>query len=141
MPIKFSAKNKKEFRSLGVITVYLFGSRAQSVAGPLSDYDYAVLLAQPSILKNYRAKAHLYDAIYDILSPLSPRTLDNDVIDIVFLQSGVSLELQANVVKHSIVLFDDDPDSRADYEAQVMIRFADVKPILHQIDQAILARI
>ena len=141
MSIEFFAEDKNKLRSLGVTTLYLFGSRAQGVAGPLSDYDYAVLLREPSALKDYRAKGNLYDAIYDLLSPVSPRTLKNDVIDIVFLQSGVSLELQANVVRHSIVIFDDDPDSRADYEAQVMVRFADFKPVLNQIDHAILERI
>ncbi|OGQ44559.1 MAG: hypothetical protein A3H42_06175 [Deltaproteobacteria bacterium RIFCSPLOWO2_02_FULL_46_8] len=136
-PISLSGKQRQRLRDLGVVTLYLFGSRAQGVAGSLSDYDYGVLTST----KGHKSGDDLYMALYDFLSPISPRTLKNDVIDIVFLQSGVSLELQANVVEHGVVLFDDDPDLRAEYEAQVMMRMADIRPMLQGIDQAILQRI
>lgn len=139
--INLQDDDKNALRKLGVAALYLFGSRAAGVEGPLSDYDFGILLKDSSLVKPGNDTQKLYQALYDFLSPLCPRTLENDVIDIIFLQSGVSLELQAHIVRDGKVLFDENPILRADYEAQVMMRMADFQPILNIFDQAILDRI
>lgn len=142
MKFRLTKKQQEHLRKLGVSTLYVFGSHAQGVAGPLSDYDFAVLLEDPTCVKFGVDKMDLYNALYDILTELIPSGRSEPaVVDIVFLQSGVSLELQANVVKHGQALFDENPRGRADYEAQVMTRMADMRPIMNMIDKAILERI
>ncbi len=74
-PIPLAALEKT-----GAQAVYLFGSRAQGKESPLSDYDYAVLLKE----KGHSKGDPLYFQFYNLLSEISPRTLKNDVIDILF---------------------------------------------------------
>lgn len=142
MAIRLKKTDKNRLRELGVSTLYLFGSHAQDTAGPLSDIDVAVLLHDPVRVKPGISTMPLYLKLYNLLSDLiPPGAAEPTTIDIVLLQSGVSLELQANVVKYGKVLLDDDPRSRADYEAQVMMRMADMRPFLHMMSQATLERI
>ena len=113
--------------------VYLFGSRAQGMESPVSDYDYAVLMAQ----KGYQKGDKTYLKLYDILSEISPRTLENDVIDIVFLKDA-TLELKFHVIRYGRVLYDADPKARADFESQTTLLYCDYRPLLDEFDQAIL---
>lgn len=139
MGITLTPQQEKELTVLGVATLYLFGSHAQGVAGPLSDYDFAVLLHDPALLRVPAKKEALYDALYTLLSPLCPRDLTNDVIDIVFLdERRTSLELQMNVIRNGTVLFDGDPRRRADFTEVVMERYCDFRPILDLFDRTIL---
>lgn len=140
MHIQLNPDQKKELRKSGVMTVYLFGSHAQGTASPSSDVDIAVLLAESLQVKPGTNILPLYQKLFDVFSEYVPSDHDTP-IDIVFLQSGVSLELQANVIRFGKLLLDDDPRKRADYEEQVMIRAADFAPILHLMDKAILERI
>lgn len=135
---KFSLpqKAKKQLKKLGIVAVYLFGSRAQGVAGPLSDYDFGMLMSK------YNSENHgkLYDAVYDILSPVCPRTLKNDVIDIVFLNNeNVSLELKMHVIRYGLLLLDEDPQRRVNFEERVMLEYCDFRPMLDMMDKTILA--
>lgn len=139
--LTITKKEQEKLRGFDVCTVYLFGSRAEGIPTELSDYDFGILLNDSLRVKPGHDTTELYQKLFDFLSPLCPRTAKNDVIDIVFLQSGVSLELQANVVSHGKIIFDENPELRAKYEEQVMIRMADIKPILDIMDRAILARI
>ncbi len=123
-------------RKLGVVSLYLFGSRAQGVAGPRSDFDFAVLMGSAG---HQRGDA-TYDALYDLLSPLCPRTLQNDVLDMVFLDDA-GLELKTHVLRYGKVLFDADPRARLQFEEQTMLEYADYKPILDTFDRAILQRV
>ena len=41
---KLPSELKKQLRKIGVIAVYLFGSRAKGKIGALSDYDIGILL-------------------------------------------------------------------------------------------------
>lgn len=121
---------------MGVKTVYLFGSRARGTAGPLSDYDFAVLTKK----KGHQRGGQLYDTLYDILSPLCPRNRKNDVIDIVFLDN-VSLELKFHVIRYGKIIFDSDPLGRGRFEEQVIEEYCDFRPILNMFDKTILASI
>lgn len=118
---------------MGVQSAYLFGSRAQGTEYALSDYDYAVLMK-----KNGQQKGDsTYFALYDILSEISPRSLANDAIDIVFLKDA-GLELRFHVIRYGKVLFDSDPLQRVNFEAQTLLLYCDYRPVLDRFDRAIL---
>lgn len=129
----FSAPQKKVLSKAGVQAVYLFGSRAQGKAGPNSDYDYAVLLPD----RGHSRGDELYFGLYDIFSEISPRTLKNDVIDIVFLRDA-PLELRFHVIRYGKVLLDTSPNARLDFEAQTILLYGDYRPILDEFDRNIL---
>lgn len=141
MALTLEKNHLDRLRTLGVSSLYLFGSRAQGIARPNSDYDFAVLLHDASVVKPGKNTLPLYQKFYDLLTDVIPTGSGNLIVDIIFLQSGVSLELQANVVKYGVVLFDEAPRARLDYEQQVMMRIADLRPIIDMMDQAILQRI
>ncbi len=134
--ITLPQETKDQLRTLGVLALYLFGSRAQGVAGPGSDYDFGVLMQHGG---SRRGDA-LYDALYDLLGPLCPRTLENDVIDIVFLNDA-PLELRMHVVRYGIILCESDSLQRGRFEQETMLAYADFKPILDMMDSAILAKL
>ncbi|MBI4127029.1 MAG: nucleotidyltransferase domain-containing protein, partial [Deltaproteobacteria bacterium] len=122
-----------EFRHLGVQAAYLFGSRAQGVTGPLSDYDYAVLVEETGHTRG----DDLHEKLYDLFASMSPRTLENDVIDIVFLKD-VGLELRFHVIRYGKVLFDGDQKARLDFETITTLLYCDYRPILDQFDRTIV---
>ncbi|HBF12689.1 MAG TPA: hypothetical protein DDW49_04760 [Deltaproteobacteria bacterium] len=132
----FSPDQEKILKSSGIEAVYLFGSRAQGKEGPLSDYDYAVLTKD----KGHSKGDPLYEKLYDVFCEISPRTLENDVIDIVFLRDA-GLELQFHVIRYGQVLADFDPKSRLRYEAQTTLLYCDYRPILDEFDKTILQRL
>lgn len=136
MDIKFSKQDKDHLRALGVAALYLFGSRAQGVAGPLSDYDFAVLMKEPG----QKRGGKVYNQLYEILSPLCPRTLKNDIIDIIFLRD-TPLELRFHVIRYGKVLFDAQPLRRLRFEVETQLLYNDYRPILDMFDKAILATI
>ena len=128
-----SKEHKNKLHDLGVEALYLFGSRAQGIDGPLSDYDFAVLTKKESDRRGWA----IYDAIYDLLSPFCPRTQKNDVIDIVFLRHA-PLELKMHIVRYGQVLFDENPRARAKFEEETTLLYCDFRPILDIFDKAIL---
>lgn len=131
--INLSEKNKNTLRDLGAEALYLFGSRVQGAEGPLSDYDFAVLMAKDGEKRGGK----IYDAIYDVLSPLCPRTLENDIIDIVFLRDA-PLELKMHVVRYGKLLLDENPRTRVKFEEETTLLYCDFRPILDMFDKAIL---
>ena len=132
--ITLSEENRNALRNLGAEALYLFGSRAQGAEGPLSDYDFAALMTKGGEKRGGKT----YDAIYDILSPLCPRTLDNDIIDIVFLRDA-PLELKMHIVRYGKILLDENPRARAKFEEETTLLYCDFRPILDMFDKAILA--
>lgn len=117
----------------GIEAIYLFGSRALGKEHPLSDYDYAILCKEPGHSKG----DPFYFQLYDLLSDFSPRTLKNDVIDIVFLKDA-NLELQFHVIQHGRVIFDKEPNARCNFEARIVLLYCDFQPILKEQDRIIL---
>lgn len=130
-----SQKTKQQLKRLGVTALYLFGSRAQNLAGPLSDYDFGILMKKAGY--DYEKT---YNSLYDILSPLCPRKFPNDIIDIVFLDR-VSLELQINVIRYGRLLFNDNKNITANYEARIMLQTADFAPLRKSLSKIILLRV
>lgn len=130
---KFNDLQKRKLRDLGVESVYLFGSRALAAEHRLSDYDYAVLMKE----KGHQKGDDTYFALYEVLSEISPRSLSNDAIDIVFLKDA-GLELRFHVIRYGKVLFDLYPSRRLNFEAQTTLLYCDYRPILDRMDKAIL---
>ncbi len=131
--MNIASAQQQQLRALQVIALYVFGSRAAGNAHELSDYDYAVLLPEGP----HRRGGPLYMQLYDILTEISPRTLQNDVIDIVFLRHA-PLELQSHIIRHGKILFETDAMARANFEAVVTLRYCDYRPILEEMDRIIL---
>jgi predicted nucleotidyltransferase len=134
MTVKLSKTNQNKLSALGVQALYLFGSRALGVAGPLSDYDFGVLMPE----EGHKRGGKLYDEIYDILSPLCPRTLENDIIDIIFVRDA-PLELRFHIIRYGKVLFDAAPRDRGRFEDNTTMLYCDYRPLLDMFDKAILA--
>ena len=131
--MKLTPNQSKKLKKLGVQAVYLFGSRALGLAHARSDYDYAVLHEK----SGHKRGGKLYQELYEILSEISPRTLRNDVIDIVFLRD-VGLEIQFHVVQNGKVIFDRDPSARYDFTARTTLLYCDFRPVLVEMDRVIL---
>ncbi|QQR80510.1 MAG: nucleotidyltransferase domain-containing protein [Deltaproteobacteria bacterium] len=128
-----SEEQKKTLTELGVQALYLFGSRALGTETEISDYDYAVLMKD----ERHRRGDDLYEHLYDILSTISPRTLKNDVIDIIYLRD-VGLELKFHVIRYGKILFESNVLERLRFEERTTNLYCDYRPILDQFDKAIL---
>ena len=133
-----SCGEKKKLLNLGVEVVYLFGSYAENMQHPLSDVDFAVLMTDPRTVSPKRSTLELYQKLFDVLAPHVPAGTKD--IDIVFLQRA-PLELQDNVTRLGKVLFERDPETRLDFAARTMLRYADFASLRILFDQAILQRI
>ncbi len=132
---ELTEQEHKNLKNLGVHALYLFGSRAQGVESPSSDFDFAVLLDQETEGRG----GGLYDKLYAILSPLCKRTtIESDVLDIVFLNT-VSLEMRMHVVRYGKVLSDGNLLARLRFEERTTREYCDFSPILFTIDRTILA--
>jgi uncharacterized protein len=134
MPQILQKEHLQRLKGTEVEAVYLFGSRAQGREHSLSDYDYAVLTREAGHSKGDT----LYAFLYDLFSEISPRTLRNDVIDIVFLKD-TNLELRFHVIRYGQVLYDRNPQTRLDFEAWTQLLYCDYRPILNEFDRTILA--
>ena len=99
----------------------------------MSDYDYAVLLKE----KGHSRGDDLYLKLYNFFADISPRTLQNDVIDIVYLRDA-GLELKFHVVRYGKVIFDSDLLARVNFESMTTLLYCDYRPILDEFDKTIL---
>lgn len=131
----FDPEHLQTLEKSDVQTIYLFGSRAQGLEHAKSDYDYAVLTDKPHV-----AGDGLYHLLYDILAKISPRELNHDVLDIVFLNQA-NLELKFHVIRYGRVLYEKSTAKRQDFESLTTLLYADYRPILDEMDRAILESI
>ena len=123
---------KTKLKELGVSIIYLFGSRAGGTSTPMSDMDIGVVLKGEMTLYDSRT---LYNDLYDLLSGLYPLV----ELDIVFLQSA-PLTLQYHAIREGKVLYEENPQLTADYEAYVISMYLDFKPVLEYFDAISSAR-
>ena len=137
---RLSSKIKKQLKDAGVQALYLFGSRAQGLNTERSDYDFAIFLNDPIILKN--SEGTLYDKLYVLLGSITkPETLEADVIDIVYLDSShVSLELKSFIIRTGKLLLDGNPHARASKESDIMLKTADFAPLRKLMSNALMER-
>lgn len=126
------AKSKQQLKDLGVVLVYVFGSVAEQMDQPHSDLDLAVLTTGKLDVNTL----NLYADLYDIFTQIFP----GKKLDIVFMQRA-PLELRFDIITHGQVFFESDPELRLNFEELTMRQYADYKPILRSMDQAILNRI
>jgi predicted nucleotidyltransferase len=106
--------NRKE-----VSLVYLFGSQVEGRLGPMSDYDFGVLL--DPIGDEAQVHAQL---THDLA-----RALQTDHVDVVLLNRA-PIELAYAIIAQGKLLYQRDVAARVEYEAQVMSRYGDYLPVL-----------
>ena len=128
---------EEKLEKLGVAGIYLFGSQAQGISGPLSDFDFGILLENPRILRDIEKRKKIYDELYDIFSKQIKKLCD---IDIVFLQD-VFLQLQYHVVSQGVIIYQKEPKILGDYKERVIEQYADFTPFRREFHKAILERI
>lgn len=111
---------KQQLKKLGVVAVYLFGSRARGRAGALSDYDIGVLLNENIPAKNF------LDAQLNMVRIFSD-FFKTDRIDIVILNEAAPL-LAMNIIDDGRVLFDFIHKQRINFETKTTMKYLDRLP-------------
>lgn len=102
-----------------VKVVYLFGSHVEGPTGPLSDYDFGVLVEDAQDIPMLRARlAHELGHI-----------LGTDRIDVVILNQA-PIELAYAVIAQGRPTYQRDEATRVEYEARVMSCYGDYLPVL-----------
>lgn len=81
--------------------VYIFGSRANGQAGPLSDYDFAVYF-------DLEDKIRMSDIRFELLHKLGLE-LKTDRIDLVILNMTEAPELKYNIIKDGRIIYEVEP--------------------------------
>ena len=99
--------------------IYLFGSQIDGQVGPLSDYDFGVLIDHPESGPYVRSR----------LSSALSHGIGIDRIDIVLLDRA-PIELTYTVISHGELLYQRDNAERIEYEARVMGLYFDYLPVL-----------
>lgn len=105
---------------------YLFGSRAGGKTGPLSDFDFGVLLTDDA---DPDARYHLAGELAGLLGV--PR------VDVIPLEKA-PIELAYNVVATGERLYEQDVATRVDFEAKVLSKYGDYLPVLRRQREEII---
>ena len=124
-------------RALGVAVVYLFGSQAEGIAGPMSDIDIGIVHERSGALN--RNPGESYQALYDIFTDVFDMQGFKD-IDIVMLDHA-PLELRFDVIMHGKVLFETDPEFRSAFEERTVALYRDFKPLREESNRGVLQRV
>lgn len=127
--------NKNKLKKLGILAIYLFGSKAEKTEGVMSDIDIGVVFKETTLLDDTMP---LYNAIYEELEKLF-RPSFRKRLDIVFLQKA-PITLQYNAITHGKLLYEAEPLKRIEYEERVIAQYLDFKPILEYFDRIMQAR-
>lgn len=135
----FSPQIAARLKSLGVAVVYLYGSEALGVASRLSDLDVGIVFEKPDILRETEERMRLRSELSQSLEPVLAERGDRE-IDLVFLQTA-SPVLQFEAINAGCALFVADPIFKADYEAEVIRDYLDIRPLVEAHYEAALERI
>ncbi|AOQ22675.1 hypothetical protein MTAT_26790 [Moorella thermoacetica] len=114
------------FATRNIELAYLFGSRARGKAGPLSDYDFAIL--DPNMGRD--------DGYYRLILDLSA-LMGGASVDVVMLKFA-PVELQYRVIKEGFLLYQKDVYTRVEFEGNVLSRYFDFLPVLRQQREDVL---
>lgn len=136
--IRFSGNTTQQLSNLGVVAVYLFGSRAEGTARPGSDYDFAFIMHDTRRITPYVGK-ELYQQLFDIVNGAITQR-DFQTIDLVFLQR-VPLYYTMNVLKYGNLLYDGDPRVRTSFEERARLMYMDFEPYRKELEAAALAMV
>lgn len=144
-PITIPDAAKARLRALGVVAVYLIGSRARGSSTQRSDYDFAVILDRAARATDPDEYPEIHRALYDILTdavspsdaagPLPGRLRD---VDVVFLQRA-PLYYATHAVRYGRLLYDGDPRARVRFEEHARRLVMDFFPLRQRLEQALLA--
>lgn len=132
--MNLSEKTKEKLKDLGVGIVYLFGSRANKTALQNSDYDIGVVFLDYSKKIDFE----VVSSIYSVLDEEFPDNIKGQKLDISYLQNA-NAALQIKAINEGIVLFESDPDFRADYEESVVKKYDDYRFIQNNYTEATFA--
>jgi predicted nucleotidyltransferase len=145
MKIKFLPKHIKEFKKMGVLAIYLFGSQAQKRAGLLSDVDIGVVFEKPEKYQDNTLEPYL--TLYKIFVEVLPRSylrkrfaIKAHELDIVFLQF-TPFDFQLEAIQGGEVLYESNKEKRLAYQEDVLKRHCDLVYLYDLSYQFILERI
>lgn len=110
-----------------ILLAYLFGSRVRGKIGPLSDFDFAILLERGS--QNHVLQAQLHHDLNVLVATYR--------VDVVWLP-WAPIELQHAILAEGICFFKKDLAVKVEYEAYVMGRYGDYLPVLRAQKAAIM---
>lgn len=125
-------------KTKNILAVYLFGSCVYGKKGKLSDFDIGVLFEDPrEILADPKKSLAIYERLFDIFAPLvKEKKKSADKLDLVFLQK-TPLSLQKEVLLKGKLLYSKDQEKLLNYKETVLLKYADLKPILNQFYQEV----
>lgn len=109
--------------------IYLFGSRADGQVGPMSDYDFAILVDHNRIDRHLQAQV-----THRLSAKVNPVRVD------VVMLNQAALELAYAIIKQGQRLYERDVVTRVEYEAQIMSRYGDYLPVLRAQRAELLKR-
>jgi predicted nucleotidyltransferase len=102
-----------------ILLVYLFGSQVRGRTGPLSDFDFAILLERGRSTLAMQADVH-HELVLQV---------GNDKVDVVWLPR-VPIELQYAIISQGVCLYRQNLNVKIEYEAYVMGLYGDYLPVL-----------
>lgn len=109
--------------------VYLFGSRVEGKLGPMSDYDFAILMDHGTTNGEMQAQlTHVLGLQVGVAR-----------VDVVLLNQA-TIELAYAVIAQGQLLYQRDVATRVEYEAQVMSLYGDYLPVLRAQRAELLKR-
>jgi len=115
-----------------VVLGYLFGSHARGQAGPLSDIDIAVLLADTV------TEASAFEQRLTLMDEISHR-LRTNAVDVVVLNHA-PLALAYRVLRDGVLIYCRDELKRIEFTARTVNMYLDFEPFLKRQERAILER-
>lgn len=118
--LTLSPEFRRILQKLGVSAVYLFGSRASGQAGPLSDYDFGILLNNTVSEKKYLGKK------LGLMAKFSAY-LRNPGVEIVLINEAPPL-LAMNIIDGGHLLFETNPSFRVAFETKITMQYLDRLP-------------
>lgn len=118
-----------------MVAIYVFGSHASGIAGPLSDLDVALLVDTDTVAEHTKKQPLGPQAHYT--AELQTATGRADV-DVVLLHRATPL-LAHRVIDGGRLVFCRDDRARARFHARVLIRYLDTRP-LRELEQSYLRR-
>jgi predicted nucleotidyltransferase len=101
--------------------IYLFGSQASGLLGPMSDYDVAIL--DSSNDKEFTVQTEFQHALVNLLN--------TERVDVVLLNRA-PVELAYHIIASGKLLYQRDTFTRVEFEAQVLGKYGDFLPILRE---------
>lgn len=109
-----------------ILLAYIFGSQLKGKTGPLSDFDFAVLLSQKP---SFRFKYELKNKIANIIN--------SGKVDLIILNEA-PIELKYHVVASGKIIYQKNSLIKTEFEADTLSRYFDYLPTLRAQKQDIL---